>query len=343
VNAIRKCATAPGIAVTTTERPVAAQDEVLIAVEAAGLCGTDLHIADWTPGYESMAGNLPVTLGHEFAGRVIEGPPDLFGRRVVIRPSTVCQSCSDCGDRRHDLCRKRRGIGIHRDGGFAPLAVVPGRNCIPVDERLDAEVAALAEPLTVAMEAVRRSGLGAGDRLLIIGPGPIGALAALAAEPHRPAAIVIAGRGDEARLAVMRGLGFDHAFDTAEGELESQLAAAGLPRHFDRVIEAAGSASAVGMGLRHLAPGGVLTIAGIHARPVEIDLTSLVRSRQEVRGSYRAAVAAWPDAIALLQADPERFRRLITHRLGLSEAEAAFGSMRRRESLKVMLRPESAG
>ncbi len=339
--AIRKCATAPGIAFAPAPQPRPAKGEVLIAVEAAGLCGTDLHIADWTPGYESMAANLPVTLGHEFAGRVIEGPSSWLKRRVVVRPSTVCDSCVECGDRRHDLCRQRRGIGIHRNGGFAAFAAVPEHNCIPVDESLEAEVAALAEPLTVAMEAIRRSGLREGERLLIIGPGPIGALAALAAEPLHPEYIVIAGRGDGARLGVLHSVGFTHAFDTADADLSAQLAAASLPSRFERVIEAAGSGAAVATGLRHLAPGGVLTIAGIHASPMQIDLTILVRSGQEVRGSYRAPVGVWHDAIALLQAAPERFRRLITHRHAMGEAEEAFGAMRRREALKVMLRPES--
>jgi threonine 3-dehydrogenase len=342
MTAIRKVVPARGFDICEIPVPEAASGEVFVAVEAAGLCGTDLHIVDWTLGYESMTGAMPVTLGHEFAGRAIDGPPGLRGRRVVVRPSTVCAACVACGKRRHDDCSKRRGIGIHRNGGFAPFAIAPADNCIPVDEDLDAEIAALTEPLTVGIEAVRRSGLASGERLLIIGPGPIGAMAAMAAKAIGPAAIVIAGRNDHARLAVLRRAGFLQTFDTADRDLGSQLAEAGIPARFERVIEAAGSAAAVVIGLDMLAPGGVLTVAGIHTNLVEIDLTALVRKGLDLRGSYRAAVGDWPEAIALLQSQPEHFRSLITHRCALSSANEAFAAMRRREAMKVMFMPETA-
>jgi threonine 3-dehydrogenase len=341
MQAIRKLAASPGFAIADVASPSPKPGEVLIAVEAAGLCGTDLHIADWTPGYEGMTAHMPVTLGHEFAGRVLAGSSAFVGRRVVVRPSTVCAECEDCASARHDRCNKRRGIGIHRNGGFASLAVAPEENCLVVDEALDPEIAALTEPLTVAMEAIRRSGLEEGERLLIIGPGPIGALAALAAAELSPATVVVAGRNDDHRLATLRSLGLTHVFDTAEQDLAARLLSAGVPRQFERVIEAAGSTEAIMLGLRHLAPGGVLTVAGIHGRTVDVDLTALVRASQEIRGSYRAPVTLWPMAIELLQRKPERFRRLITHRLQLQKADEAFAVMRRREAMKVIFTPKA--
>jgi threonine 3-dehydrogenase len=341
MRAIRKLTAEPGFELLSTIVPSPQHGEALIAVEAAGLCGTDLHIADWTPGYESMAAGLPVTLGHEFAGRVIAGASSLLNRLVVVRPSTVCVDCNACGAMRHDHCSKRRGIGIHRDGGFSSFVAVPEENCLVIDNGLDAEVAALAEPLTVAMEAVRRSGLKQGENLLIIGPGPIGALTALAAEDLMPRSIAVVGRDDGLRLNQLQQLGIGHVFDIAKGELSDELASAGLPQRFDRVVEASGSAAAVELGLKHLMPGGVLTIAGIHARPVAIDLTALVRSNQDVRGSYRAPVSVWPEALSLLSRQPERFRRLITHRFNFDNATEAFAAMRRREAMKVIFKPEA--
>lgn len=320
--ALRKTSAAEGPRLEQVAEPTPAGGEALVAVEAAGICGTDLHIADGSPGYESMASALPVTLGHEFAGRVVAGRAALLSR-VVVRPSVICGVCEDCAKGSEDHCRRRRGIGIHRQGGFAALAVVPARNCVALPDALDAELAALVEPMTVAAHAVAQAGIGAGSDVLVLGPGPIGLGAAIFAA-EAGAEVSVRGRDDAPRLALARGLGFE---------------AGGEETRFDAVIEAAGSPEAAADGLRHLRPGGRLVIAGIHARPASIDLTALVRAEHAIIGSYRAPVAAWPRTIAAIAARPERFRALITHRLPLAAALEGFEAMRSRAACKVMLTP----
>jgi threonine 3-dehydrogenase len=338
--ALRKAAPVPGIALETVDDPLAAtDDEVVIAVEAAGICGTDLHIADWTGGYETMTSAMPVTLGHEFAGRVVSGKAIAAGTRVVVRPSVVCGTCPQCHAGRADRCSRRTGIGIRRDGGFASRALVPAANCIAVPAGLDAELAALTEPMTVAKEAADRAGVFPGARVLILGPGPIGLGVALFVEAAGASDIVLAGRDDGSRLACARALGFPKAVDVGDKPLAAALRAVGEAEPFDIVIEATGVPALVPVALDLLQQDGTLVVVGIHARPAAIDLTRLVRAGQTIRGSYRAPLATWPRVLAAIAADPERFRTLVSHRLPLARAAEGFDAMRSRAATKVMLQP----
>ncbi|GAU82475.1 zinc-binding dehydrogenase [Bosea sp. BIWAKO-01] len=341
--ALRKIAAAPGLWLDEISEPRAGPGDVLLEVMAAGICGTDLHIADWSGGYEAMAAAMPVTLGHEFVGRVRhfgEGTDGIaVGTRVVVRPSVVCRRCERCRAGRAEDCTTRTGIGIGRNGGFAALAAVPAENCVALPDELDDAVAALAEPMTVSTEAVDTGGVKPGDTVLVIGPGTIGQGAALAAEMAGAARVVVAGRNDAIRLAAVEALGFPETVDTAGTTLRAALARSGLPVSYDVIIEAAGAPAAVPEAIDLLALRGVLVICGIHPSPVPIDLTALVRRHQQIRGSYRSPLATWPRVIALMAAQQERIRRMISEEVPLSAGLDAFAKASRRAASKIVLRP----
>lgn len=342
--ALRKLAPEPGLALRDVpEPPAPGPGEVLIRVAAAGICGTDLHVADWTAGYAAMAAAMPVTLGHEFSGQVVRlgaGVGSLReGDRVVIRPSVVCGHCEQCRSGRAEDCVTRRGIGIMRDGGFAARTIVPAENCVLVPDGLPDALAALTEPMTVSAEAVDTAGAKPGSSVLIIGPGTIGQGAALFAEAAGAVRVVIAGRDDAPRLATLRALGFGDVVDTAGCSLRAALERAGLPLSYDVVIEAAGVPAVVNEALDVLALRGVLVICGIHALPASIDLTALVRRHQQIRGSYRAPLATWPRVIRYLGENAGRVSHMITGELPLAEALEAFAQAKSRSASKIVLRP----
>lgn len=339
--ALRKTTALPGLQLQDLPDPLPpSPGEVLVRVLATGVCGTDLHIDDWTASYGFMAPHLPLTIGHEFSGEVTavgEGVSGLQpGQRVVVRPSVVCGACAACGAGRPDDCERRQGIGVARDGAFASSVRVPARNAIAIPHELDPVIAALAEPLSVSWESVRRGGVRPGDRVLVLGPGNIGQGIALFAR-ERGARVVVAGHDDSPRLGVLRSMGFDALVDFAvqPDGLAPFLAQA----KFEVVIEASGSAAAVRTGLAALRQHGVLVVTGIASGPVPVDLASLVRNHQDVRGSYRAPESAWPEVLAFMQSHADVLRRMVTHTVPLARALEGFELARRKQAAKVMVLP----
>ncbi len=346
MQALRKTHAGHGIELADAAEPVPGPNEVLVRVHSAGVCGTDLHIAEWTPSYHFLASALPVTIGHEFSGEIVacgEGADALpLGQLVAVRPSVTCGKCAACVSSDFDACTTRRGIGVMRNGGFAALVNVPLRNCVPVPAGVSAEVAALSEPLSVSWEAVRTGGVGPGDRVLVLGPGNIGQGIAVFARAAGARQVVVAGHGDAARLAVVQSLGFPDTLDLQGTDLESAAAPYLVHGKFDVVIEATGAAAVMAPALRVLKTHGVLVVTGIHAAPVPIDLVHLVRQHQQIRGSYRAAEAAWPQVVAFMRDHQDLLGRMVTHRVPLSRAPEAFALARDREASKVLIQPRLA-
>lgn len=345
MKSLQKSHPAPGLEWREAAVPTPGPDEVLLRVRATGVCGTDLHIDEWTSSYHFMARALPVTIGHEFSAEVSACGDRVSGlargQLVTVRPSVVCGVCAACRGQDFDACVTRQGMGVTRHGAFAEWVVAPARNCVPVPAGVDPLVAALAEPLSVSLEAVRTGGVKRGDRVLVLGPGNIGQGVALLAREAGAAQVVVAGHGDAPRMAVLQRLGFNDLIDSEQGGLAHGLAPYLAQGRFDVVIEATGAAAVIGPALQALKSHGVLVITGIHAAPVPIDLTALVRQHQSLRGSYRAPEAAWPEVVAFIAQHQDQLRHMITHRVPLSEAARGFALARERIATKVMVLPDA--
>jgi threonine dehydrogenase-like Zn-dependent dehydrogenase len=324
------------------EPPPPGPGEVTLRVEAAGICGSDVHAYEWTDGYGFMVAHLPVTMGHEFAGRVLAAGSGVAlpqGAAVTVIPAVSCGACPACarGDARN--CRNRGSIGLTRDGGFARHVTVPAANCLVLPAGIDTEIGALTEPLGVSAEAVLTGEVGLGDRVLVMGPGTIGQGVALFARAAGAGQVLISGRADAPRFDVCRALGFTDLLDVAEAPLADLVAGVTDDGTVDVVIEATGYPPAILDGMSVLRKGGVLVVAGIHPGPVALPLTDFVRARHQLRATHGCDRPTWDKVLRLVARDPARVRPMITHRLPLERGLEGFELARQRAASKVMLRP----
>lgn len=343
--ALRKTHAAPGL--EALEVPPSAPPgpgEISLRVVAAGICGSDIHAYEWTPGYEFMAPYMPFTLGHEFAGHVtaigkeVEG--FTVGDAVTAWPTIGCGQCRACRAGRNQDCQARRILGLHCDGGFAAQVVAPASHCFLLPEGVEAELGALCEPLSIADNAVEVAEITPGDTVLVLGPGPIGLGIAWMAQ-QRGARVLLAGFNDALRLGCARRMGIAQTADLAEtGMAEAVQACFG--EKVDRVIEATGVTASITDGLSVLRSSGVLVITGIHSRPLELPVTTMVRNKHQLRAAHDTTWAAWPRVLALL-ADPvhrAQLSQMVTHRLPLRDGLRGFEMARQKDAVKILLRPD---
>ena len=341
--ALRK--TGPGFGLELNDVPDAgdpAAGEVVLRVEAAGICGSDVHAYEWTDGYGFMVPHLPVVMGHEFAGRIAAVGPGValpIGARVTVAPAIACGICPSCRRDMASLCEARTTVGLTRNGGFASHVALPASACIVLPDAVDTELAALTEPLGVGCDAVLTAGVGLGDVVLVLGPGTIGQAIALMARAAGAGRVLIAGRADAPRFDVLRALGFTDILDVAEAPLAELVMQATGGRKVDVVLEATGYPPSVTDGLSVLRKAGVLAVVGIHPGPVMLPLTDFVRARHQLRASHGTARPTFDRVVAMLAREPEAFRPLITHRLPLDRAIEGFELARQRAASKVILRP----
>lgn len=343
--ALRKTTPAFGADLVEVDAPVPPGPGWLtIDVAAAGICGSDIHAYAWTPGYGFMASSMPVTLGHEFAGSVravgLNVTAFREGDRVTCWPTIACGACPGCTAGRPHDCRDRAIIGLHVDGAFAGQVAAPAANCRRIPDHLPLDVAALAEPLAVAVNAVDVAEVGQGDRVVVLGPGPIGLCVAWVAR-RRGAKVLLVGLDDRARLALALEIGIGDAADLADESLGEAVRRT-FGGEADRVIEATGATRSIADGLDVLRSGGVLVAAGIHSGSLDLDLTRFVRSKKQIRAAHDTTARALDAAIRLLAEHAETLAALITHRRPLGAALEAFDLARSRQAVKVLLHPQPA-
>ena len=340
--AIRKTAPEPGLTAQNVNAPgPLGPNEVRIDVAAAGICGSDVHIYEWTAGYDWMRRAMPVTLGHEFAGTVSAIAPDVtdfrIGQRVTVAPAIACGACRACRASTPELCTARSALGLTRDGGFAAQVNAPALNCLSIPDHVDMEIAALTEPLAVAARAVETGEVKLGETVVVLGPGTIGQAIALLARASG-AQVIVVGRNDQLRFETLRALGFSNCIDVAEQELAASVEKLAGGK-VDKVFEATGVPSSIRDGLSILREGGILVTAGIHAQPAEFDITDFVRQKQQIRATHSSLRRHWDVVQTIMAANPEQFRPMITHRVGLAQTVDGFELAHKRIASKVMVFP----
>jgi threonine dehydrogenase-like Zn-dependent dehydrogenase len=253
--------TAPGtVEMLDVDPPHPDDDEVVISVAAAGICGSELHGIS-KPGFRRP----PLIMGHEFAGTA----PD--GRRVTVNPIISCGRCDVCIEGHEQVCRRRSIVGIHRPGGFADEVAVPVRMIHEIPDDLSWERAAMVEPLANGVHAWRLAGRPKATRVGVIGAGTIGLVSLLVAATDA-AEVHVTDLSDE-RLAKARDIGATSVGSSLEGE-------------FDVIIDAVGASTTHATSIAQLKPRGTAVWLGLLATDAAYDATDLVRMEKTVRGSF---------------------------------------------------------
>ncbi|MBN1845811.1 MAG: alcohol dehydrogenase catalytic domain-containing protein, partial [Sedimentisphaerales bacterium] len=294
--------------------PKPAAEEVLIGVHLAGICGTDLEIAE---GYMDFEG----VMGHEFVGTVLKGPRDLLGRRVVAQINCICGRCDMCQSGLSNHCRHRQVIGIQgRDGAFAERIAVPKRNLQIVPDSVDNDQAVFIEPLAAAFQIVKQVPIEPRDKVIVVGDGRLGLLAVQVLSRHgKPGNVILLGKHpDKLTFAEKRGI---------QGVLLAEML---IKPVWDIVVDCTGTADGFATACRLVRPRGRLILKSTRVQGKPVDLSSLVIDEISLIGSRCGPFA---DAVNALAAQQVVTTGLITARLPLAEGEKAFGLARQADQI----------
>jgi L-iditol 2-dehydrogenase len=318
-------------------RPVPGPDEVLVAVARVGICGSDLHAYHGRHPFIQ----LPVVPGHEFSGTVVEVGAEVCdyapGQRVTVEPSLVCGVCYNCTHGRYNICEELRVIGCQSPGAMAEYLAVPATKVLPLPDPVTWDQAAMAEPLAVAVHAIRVARLPPKARVLILGAGTIGLLALQVAKTMGADRVMITDLLQE-RLDLALQLGADKAVNPGMTDLATALEEAFGPRRADVIIECAGVAATARDAIRVARKGTRIVVAGVFEQEVPVNL-GLVQDRElELVGTLMYVDDDFSIALELLQDGRVKVEPLITQRFPLDRAAEAFATADNREgSLKILI------
>lgn len=337
MQAIVKTGPGPGVELRLLPQPRPGPGEVVVRVDAVGICGSDMPIIDGI-----RAVDYPLVPGHEFAGRIeqlgqavvgwAEGDP------VAVDLVVGCGRCRHCFRGTENLCSQISEIGIHRDGAYAESVVVPASCVHRLPNGMDAIAGASVDPLASAYRGIRLARLGPDDHVVVIGAGAIGLYALQAAIAHGVATTTVLVRRHDARARAAIELGATRVAAVVDGDMIDEVRGVTGGEMATVVIEAAGDPTVLDVALAATRSGGRVILIGVYHRAVDaIDLTPVVRREITVGGTICYTRDDFAASIDLLARG--LVRPVVSHELPLSRIDDALGLIRRREAVKVVLRP----
>ena len=339
MQAIVKQKRAPGLTVTSVPKPSPGPGEVLIAVRHAGVCGTDLHIADWNAWAEGRI-KPPVVVGHEFAGEIV-GVGDAVselktGQLVTAEGHIVCGHCLQCRTGNSHICRNTRIIGVDRDGAFAEYIVMPATNVLPLDG-IPTTVGAVMDPMGNAFHTVLSADI-PGSTVLVVGCGPIGCFAVGIARAAG-AAKVIASDVNATRLALARKMGAHVTVNAATDDVVRAVLDETGGEGADVVCEMSGVPSALHQAFAAVRMGGRVQLLGLPKGQVPIDFANeIIFKGTTVYGVIgRKMYETWHQMRRYLSAGLLDPRPVITHQFPLAKIDDALAAIRSGDAGKIIL------
>jgi L-iditol 2-dehydrogenase len=325
--------------------PTIGDDEVLIEVKAAGICGTDLHIY-----HDEFPYWPPVILGHEFSGVIAAKGKNVsdwqVGDRVVGEPHTLaCGKCWLCRTGNRQICPEKRSPGWGIDGCFARYMRFPEPALLHrVPDSLSFEQAALVEPTAnVVTDVLERGRIEATDIVAVVGPGPIGLLSAMAAKAGGAGAVIIIGTdADEGlRLPTARKLrSIDHVLNVQRDDVVKTVLELTAGRGADLVIEASGAARGIALGISLLRKLGRLTAIGLTGKPeIPFPYDTAMSKAAIYIFNLSTSYTSWDKAIGLISRKAIEVEPLITHRGGLERWKEFFDALENKQGIKGIFIP----
>ncbi len=314
--------------------------EVLVGSMAVGICGSDYHFFSGHLTEEAGGGQFPRIQGHEVAGTVVAAGPGSElepGRAVALYPLSSCGECYPCRAGRPNTCDNFQLIGIHVDGGLQEQLLMPADHVFPIEED-DLGVAAMAEPISIGVRAVTRGRIGADDRVVVLGGGPIGQSVCLLARERGAEVLVVDPQ--EKRLGLSREMGADamrwttpdevvqHAREWAGGE--------GVPV----AVDATGVPQAVRAAVDMAASAGRVVQVGMSGEEVQLRVGSFTEKELDMLGVCCCGGGEFAEAVAAVERNANTVRRLISHEFELERAPEAidFAMSNPSEVMKVVIR-----
>lgn len=328
-------------------KPEIQDDEVLISVKAAGVCGSDIPRI-----YENGAHNMPLIPGHEFAGEVAAIGKNVKrewkGKRVGIFPLIPCKNCLLCRQFKYEMCKQYSYLGSRQDGGFAEYVAVPEWNLIELPDNVSFEAAAMLEPMAVAVHAIKRINPGKTDTVIVEGLGTIGQLITIFLLEMGIRNILVIGNKDFQKQSVMQlGIPEENYCDSREEKVKDWILYHTDKNGADYLFECAGRNETIALAIDGTSPGGSVCMVGnpFTDMVLERDIYwKILRHQLNVTGSWNSSYKGvdaddWKYVVDKLKQEAISPEKLITHQLELEDLNQGLHIMRDKtqDYIKVMI------
>jgi len=338
MKALVKKKAKPGLWLDEVPEPGVGINDVLIRVDRAGICGTDLHIYKWDEWAQKTI-PVPMVVGHEFVGEVVQAGSnvtDFFPGDVVSGEGhVVCGRCRNCLAGRRHLCNDTKGIGVNRPGAFAEYLALPMTNVWHHKHGVDRDVAAIFDPFGNAVHTALSFPV-LGEDVLITGAGPIGIMA-VAIVKHAGARFSVITDVNDYRLELAKRMGATVALNVKNGGLREVQQRLGMKEGFDVGLEMSGSPAALRDMIDNMSHGGKIAMLGIPSEPIAIDWNKVVFNMLTIKGIYgREMYETWYKMTVMLESGLD-IKPVITHRFHHTDFQKGFEVMMSGQAGKVIL------
>ncbi|WP_367606267.1 L-threonine 3-dehydrogenase [Legionella sp. W05-934-2] len=338
MKSLVKAKSEPGIWMQDVPVPTYGVNDVLIKIHKTAICGTDIHIYHWDEWAQATI-PVPMTVGHEFFGEVVELGSEVQGLKVGQRVSgeghITCGHCRNCRAGKRHLCRNTKGVGVNRPGCFAEYLSIPASNVVPMPDNIKGNQIAILDPFGNATHCALAFPM-VGEDVLITGAGPIGIMAVAIAK-HVGARYIVITDINDYRLSLAEKMGATRAINVKNQSISSVMTELGMLEGFDIGLEMSGNPTALNSMVESMNHGGSIAMLGIPPEKTPLDWNQVIFKGLQIKGIYgREMYETWYKMISMLQSglniDP-----VITHEFDVDDYQKAFSMMASGQTGKVIL------